>query len=345
MDRNERYERYKYLTGLSAWEIASYSDPSNVMILNDGPSGLRKPLKNGFTEQNEVIKTVCMPTPSALAASFDEEACYESGELIAKECLHHKTNILLAPGINIKRYVMCGRNFEYFSEDPYLTGTLAARYVNGLEDNGVGACVKHYACNSQEHGRTINSSEVSLRALNEIYLRAFKYTLKYSKPSSIMTSYNRINGVYVNESEYLLQKKLRNEYGFDGLIMSDWCAVSDKGKTFRTGLNIEMPLAKMSYEFMDRGYGESFDDEDLIKLDNEIHKTISKFKDTEPLESLDLDKLHSQAVSVADKTIVLVKNEDAYLPVKKQEKLLVLGYFANHARFVGKGSGPLKYQQ
>ena len=339
MEKQERYERYKYLTGLSAWEIASYSDPSNVIILNDGPSGLRKPLKNGFTEQNEVIQTVCMPTPSALAASFDEDACYESGELIAKECLHHKTNVLLAPGINIKHYVMCGRNFEYFSEDPYLTGVLAAKYVNGLEKNGVGACVKHYACNSQEHGRTINSSELSLRALNEIYLRAFKYTLKYSSPSSIMTSYNRINGEYVNESEYLLQKKLRGEYGFKGLIMSDWCAVSDKGKSFRTGLNIEMPLAKMSYDFMDRGYGKSFDDEDLIKLDYEINQTISKFKDTKPLPELDLDKLHEQAVSVADKTVVLVKNDNNYLPISTEDRILVLGYFANHARFVGKGSG------
>ena len=339
MDKQERYERYKYLTGLSAWEIASYSDPSNVIILNDGPSGLRKPLKNGFTEQNEVIKTVCMPTPSALAASFDEDACYESGELIAKECLHHKTNVLLAPGINIKRYVMCGRNFEYFSEDPFLTGVLAAKYVSGLEDNNVGACVKHYACNSQEHGRTINSSELSLRALNEIYLRAFKYTLKYSSPSSIMTSYNKINGEYVNESEYLLQKKLRGEYGFKGLIMSDWCAVSDKGKTFRTGLNIEMPLAKMSYDFMDRGYGKSFDDEDLIRLDKEISETISKFKDTKQLPELDLDELHNKAVEVAEKTVVLVKNDNNYLPISKKDRILVLGYFANHARFVGKGSG------
>ena len=339
MDKNERYERYKYLTGLSAWEIASYRDPSRVLILNDGPSGLRKPLKNGFTEQNEVIQTVCMPTPSALAASFDREACYASGRLIAGECRHHGTNILLAPGINIKRYVLCGRNFEYFSEDPYLTGILAAAYVNGLEDSGVGACVKHYACNSQEHGRTVNSSELSLRALNEIYLRAFAYTLKYSRPSSVMTSYNRINGVYVNESEYLLQKKLRGEFGFEGLIMSDWCAVSDKGATFRTGLNIEMPLAKMSYEFMDRGYGKTFDDADLRRLDDEIYRTVTKYRDTQPLEALDLDALHRQAVEVADKTVVLVKNEDGYLPAGKQEKLLVLGYFANHARFVGKGSG------
>ena len=169
MDKKERFERYKYLTGLNAWEIASYQDPNNVVVLNDGPSGLRKPLKNGFTEQQDIIQTVCMPTPSALAASFNREASYKSGELIAKECLHHHTEVLLAPGINIKRFVLCGRNFEYFSEDPFLAGVLAASYVNGLENNGVGACVKHYACNSQEHGRTINSSEISLRALNEIY--------------------------------------------------------------------------------------------------------------------------------------------------------------------------------
>lgn len=339
MLKEERFKRYKYLTGLSAWEIASYKEPDKILILNDGPSGLRKPLKNGFTEQQEVIQTVCMPTPSALAASFDNEACYETGELIAKECLHHKTNILLAPGINIKRFVLCGRNFEYFSEDPYLAGMLAASYVNGLEDNGVGACIKHYACNSQEHGRTINSSEISLRALNEIYLRVFKYTLKHSNPSSVMTSYNRINGTYVNESEYLLQTKLRKEYGFDGLIMSDWCAVSDKGLTFKTGLNIEMPLAKMSYDMMDRGYNKVFNDDDLIKLDKEINQTINKYINPKSLENLDLDLLHQQAVDVANKTMVLVKNENNYFPLNKKDKVLVLGYFANHARFVGKGSG------
>ena len=339
MDKKERYERYKYLTGLNAWEIASYQDPSNVVVLNDGPSGLRKPLKNGFTEQQDVIETVCMPTPSALAASFNKDACYETGELIAKECLHHHTDILLAPGINIKRFVLCGRNFEYFSEDPFLAGILAASYVNGLEENGVGTCVKHYACNSQEHGRTINSSEISLRALNEIYLRVFKYTLAHSNPTSIMTSYNRINEVYVNESRYLIQDKLRKEFRFKGLIMSDWCAVSNKGVTFKTGLNIEMPLARMSYDMMDRGYGVDFNDEDLIDRDEELNETLKKFKVKKTLESLNLDELHGQAVSVANQTMVLVKNENKYLPLSEEDDVLVLGYFANHARFVGKGSG------
>lgn len=339
MDKKERYTRYKYLTGLNAWEIASYQDPENVVVLNDGPSGLRKPTKNGFNEQQEIIQTVCMPTPSALAASFNRDACYENGSLIAKECLHHKTNILLAPGVNIKRFALCGRNFEYFSEDPYLAGILAASYVRGLEDNNVGACVKHFACNSQEHARTVNSSEITLRALNEIYLRVFKYIIEYSNPTAIMTSYNKINGEYINESKYIIQDKLRKEYGFKGLIMSDWCAVSDKAATFKTGLNIEMPLSKMSYEMMDRGYGTIFNDEDLIARDNELHESLKKFKEKPYLESLDLDELHDSAVNIANETMVLVKNENRYLPFKEDEKVLVLGYFANHARFVGLGSG------
>lgn len=339
MLKEERFKRYKYLTGLNAWEIASYKDPDNIVVLNDGPSGLRKPVKNGFTEQQDIIQTVCMPTPSALAASFNKDACYLNGSLLAKECLHHKTNILLAPGVNIKRFALCGRNFEYFSEDPYLAGYLAAAYVNGIEDNGVGACVKHYACNSQEHARTVNSSEISLRALNEIYLRVFKYVLEYSNPTSIMTSYNRINGEYVNESKYLIVDKLRKEYGFKGLIMSDWCAVSNKWSTFKTGLNVEMPLSKMSYEMMDRGFGSIFDEADLIARDDELNETLQKFKDKKTLETLDLDDLHQKAVGIANETMVLVKNENNYLPLNDEDSVLVLGYFANHARFVGQGSG------
>ena len=339
MKKEERFARYKYLTGLNSWEIASYQDPNHIVVLNDGPSGLRKPFKNEFTDQSGTVQTVCMPTPCALAASFNKDIVYLNGTMLAKECLRHKTNILLAPGVNIKRFVLCGRNFEYFSEDPYLAGQLAASYVQGLEDNGVGACVKHYACNSQEHARTLNSSEVSLRALNEIYLRVFKYIFKYSNPTSLMTSYNKVNGEFLNESKYLIQDKLRKEYGFKGLIMSDWNAVSDKGVTFRTGLNVEMPIARMSYEVMDRGYGVDFDDEDLIARDQELYDSIKKYKTATYLEDLDLDELHDSAVSIANETLVLAKNEKGYLPFKEEDEILVLGYFANHARFVGLGSG------
>ena len=339
MKKEERYERYKYLTGLSSWEIASYQDPEHVIFCNDGPSGLRKPVHQEFNNQSETIVSVCAPTPSSLAASFDKTLCYKNGELLAKECLHHKTNILLAPGVNIKSYVLCGRNFEYFSEDPYLAGVLAANYVNGIEDLNVGTCVKHYAVNSQEHARTINSSEVSLRALNEIYLGVFKYTLKYSNPTSIMTSYNRVNGEYVNESEYLIQKKLRNEYNFKGLIMSDWGAVSNKWKGIATGLDLEMPKTRMSNEYIDRGYGVDFTDEDLIARDNELYNSIKKYKNAKYLDELNLDELHKDAVEIANKTVVLLKNNENYFPLKKSNKVLVLGYFANHNRFVGGGSG------
>ena len=339
MDKKERYERYKYLQGLSAWEIASFLDQDNIVVVNDGPSGLRKPVCQEFNKQDETIVTVCLPTPSSLASSFDKELCYKNGTLLAKECLVNKTNILLAPGVNIKSYVLCGRNFEYFSEDPYLAGILASNYINGIEDNGVGTCVKHFACNSQEHARTINSSELSLRALNEIYLRVFKYVFKYSNPTSVMTSYNRINGEYVNESEYLIQTKLRKEYNYQGLIMSDWCAVSNRWKTISCGLDIEMPVSHMTNEYIDREYNKTFNDEDLINRDNEIYNSLKKFKNFKPLDYLDLDELHKEAVNIANKTVVLVKNDNNYFPLNTNNKVLVLGYFANHNRFVGGGSG------
>ena len=340
MDKKERYERYKYLTGLSSWHIGSYKDKSHVITVNDGPSGLRKPVLNEFNKQDEVVVSVCMPTPSALAASFDKELVYENGKILAKECLQNNTDVLLAPGVNIKRYVLCGRNFEYFSEDPYLAGIMASCYVNGIESNNVGACVKHYACNSQEHARLINSSEVSLRALNEIYLRVYKYITKYSTPSCIMTSYNRINEEYVNESKYLIQKKLKEEFNFKGLIMSDWVAVSNRWKTINTGLQVEMPQAKMSNEWIDRGYNIDFTDEDLLARDEEIYNAIKKFKRPENFSyTISNDELHEESVKIASKTTVLVKNEEKYFPFNQKEKVLVLGYFANHNRFVGGGSG------
>ena len=338
MNKKERYERYKYLQGLSAWDIGTYKNPDLKVVVNDGPNGLRKPATNLFTDQSGVIKTVCTPTISALAASFSYDACYNAGQILANECLYHNTNILLGPGVNIKRNALCGRNFEYFSEDPFLTGILASGFVNGLESNGVGACIKHFACNNQEFARLVNSSEVSLRALNEIYLRSFKYILKYSNPTAIMTSYNKINGVYVNESEYLLQKKIRDEYKYKGLIMSDWCAVSNKGKTIRCGLNIEMPISIRSNEYFDKSYNVEFDESDLIKRDNETYYALNKYNSSKRLDSIDLDNLHSKALKIAEETMVLVKN-DNYLPLKEEERVLFLGYFVNHSRYVGGGSG------
>ena len=339
MDKKERFERYKYLSGLSSWEISSYKEPEYKIFVHDGPSGLRRPIDQGVNVITEIIKSVSIPTPSALAASFDNSASYAAGVVLSKECKYHGTHILLAPGINIKRNALCGRNFEYFSEDPYLAGRLAAEYINGLEDNGVGTCVKHYAANHQEHARCIMSAEVSKRALNEIYLRVFKYTLKFSNPSSLMTSYNRINSEYVNESSYLLNTKLRGEFNYKGLIMSDWDAVSNKWSSIKHLLDVEMPKSPMENEYIDRGYNTIFTDEDLITIDNHVHECISKFKGYKQVDSIDLDELHNEVVDIANKTIVLAKNASNYLPFKTNEKILVLGHFAKKAYIVGGGSG------
>lgn len=339
MEKKERYARYKHSMGFSAWEIGSYKDQSFAIVVNDGPNGLRKPACNDFNDQSNVIKTICLPSISALACSFDKKSCYEDGYILSQECISNGTNILLAPGVNIKHNIFCGRNYEYFSEDPYHAGILAASYINGLEENGVGTCIKHFAVNSQEHARFINSSEVSLRALNEIYLRNFKYALKYSSPTSIMTSYNRVNGEYVNESTYLIQDKIRKEYNYKGFICSDWCAVSDKGLTIKTGLNIEMPISSRTNEFLDKEYQTVFTDEDLINRDNELYSAIKKFKNRRTVDLFDLEKAHKKAIELANGTIVLAKNESNFLPLNKNEKVLILGNYALNPYFVGNGSG------
>lgn len=341
MDKKERLERFKYLSGLSSWDVASYKSKINV-TLNDGPCGVRKPISNNFNEQEEVVVSVCMPNPSALAASFNNDVVYKNGQLLALNCLKEGVNVLLAPGVNIKRNVLCGRNFEYFSEDPVLSGILASEYINGLEDSGVGACIKHYCCNSQEFFRRGVTSILSLRALNEIYLRSFSIALKYSKPTGLMTSYNKVNDEFPGESPYLLQKKLRGEYSFKGFICSDWGGVSNKDKCINVGTNLEMPISLRTPEYHEKLFEEGkISEAELIKRDEELDNAIKKFyvKRVIKEEDYNLDKLHEEAIDVATKTVVLAKNENAYLPLKKEEKVLVLGYFGEISRFVGGGSG------
>lgn len=339
MDKAKRSEYYKHSMGLDSWTIASAKNPKHKVVMNDGPCGLRKPAENGFLNQGGVAIATCTPAPSALAASFDKKICYQTGGILAKNCLHMGTQILLAPGVNIKRSALCGRNFEYFSEDPFLAGRLAAEYINGLEDNGVSACVKHYAANNKEYARTRNSSEMSLRALNEIYLKSFSYVMQYSTPRCLMTSYNRVNGEYINESDYLINKKLKTEFGFKGIIMSDWGAVSDKAVTIKTGLDLEMPVSSYGSKFLDKELAKGvFSEEDLIRNDEHLDSVLKTFKKPGKVE-YDFDKAHKDAVKLAAETLVLAKNEKQYLPFKKEDKVLVIGWFANECRFVGGGSG------
>ena len=339
MDKKDRYDNYKYFRGLNSWEIGANDNSGRKIVVNDGPLGLRKPIVNDFDNQNQIMKTVCLLSPSSLACTFSKDVCYRNGELLALDCLSKKTDVLLAPGVNIKRSALCGRNFEYFSEDPFLTGVLASAYINGLQDNKTSACVKHYAANNQEVYRLTNSSEMSLRALNEIYLYQFNYIIKHANPDLLMTSYNRINGVYVNESNYLIKKKLRGEFNYKGLIISDWTAVVNKAQTIATGLDVEMPISRRTFESIDEGYNNIFNDEDILARKKEIISCIDKIRGVKkPDINYNFDQVHNKAIELSKETFVLLKNNNNYLPFSKTQKILVIGELAKKPRFVGGGS-------
>lgn len=339
MTDQQRKAIYPLTMGLDSWHMKS-SLSDGVLTMCDGPCGVRMPSDSEFTHQNDILIATALPSPSALAASFDRNVAYRAGIILAKDCISKGSQLLLAPGVNIKRSVLCGRNFEYWSEDPLLSGVLAADYINGLENSGVGACIKHYCANNKEWARLLCSSEVSLRALNEIYLRSFAYTLEKSTPSALMTSYNKVNGEYPVESTYLMGKKLRNDMQYQGLVMSDWGAVSDKGKSIKQGMSLEMPISTRSFDYHEKLFQEyKFSEDDLIRNDRIMFETIEKLKSkNDPFLSYDFEQAHQKANELARETICLLKNEQAYLPFTTKEKVLVIGYPAFVPQIGGKGS-------
>ncbi|MBV1708754.1 MAG: glycosyl hydrolase, partial [Erysipelothrix sp.] len=212
------------------------------IMMTDGPHGLRKQKDQGdHIGINQSYPATCYPTAATTANSWDRELLSHMGEALAKECHSQNVSVLLGPGINIKRSPLCGRNFEYFSEDPFLTGELAGSLVSSIEKNGIKTSLKHFAVNNQEYNRMISNSIVDPRALREIYLSAFEKVVKEAKPATIMAAYNKINGTYCCENELLLKKILRNEWGFEGIVVSDWGATNDRVKSISAGMDLEMP--------------------------------------------------------------------------------------------------------
>ena len=222
-------EKCYLLSGKDFWQTRSVERVGiSSVTLSDGPHGIRK--QEGASDQlglNGSVPATCFPTAATIANSWDPELGEEIGTYLGTEAASQDVCVLLGPGLNIKRSPLCGRNFEYFSEDPYLAGKMAAGYVKGIQSKGVGACPKHFAVNSQEFRRMASDSVLDERTLREIYLTGFEIVVKEAKPKSIMSSYNRVNGVYANENEHLLQEILRNEWGFDGFVVSDWGASND----------------------------------------------------------------------------------------------------------------------
>ncbi|MDO4283721.1 MAG: glycoside hydrolase family 3 C-terminal domain-containing protein [Eubacteriales bacterium] len=314
---------------------------SSVMV-SDGPHGLRK--QSGPADHlglNDSMEAVCFPAGSAMASSFDRTLIRHIGQLLGEEAKSEHIHTLLGPAINIKRSPLCGRNFEYLSEDPYLAGEMASSYVEGVQSQDVGVSVKHYAANNQEYRRMSTDSTVDERTLREIYLKAFEITVRNSRPWTIMGAYNRLNGTYCCENEWLLTTVLREEWGFDGIVMSDWGAVNNRVRALQAGLNLEMPA---SDGLTDQLIVDAVKDGslDITVLDNAVSDLVNWVLKGQPETSFsgEYDKAlhHEESRKAAAQCAVLLKNEANILPLSKRNTVAFIGPFAKVPRFQGGGS-------
>lgn len=330
-------EKASLLSGLDFWHTKSVDRLGiESIMMSDGPHGLRK-VPDGLTDS---IKAVCFPTASALACSFDRVLMERLGKTIANECAAEDVSVILGPGANIKRTPLCGRNFEYFSEDPYLAGELATSYIKGVQSMGVGTSLKHFACNNQEHRRMSVSAEVDERTFREMYLAAFENAVKNAKPWTVMCSYNRINGEYSSQNKKLLADILRDEWGYEGLVVSDWGAVDDRVKGVAAGLDLEMPASmgkndKLIVKAVEDG---KLSIDEVDKCVRRVLELIQKSDEANQNASWDLEKDHLLAGEIAAECTVLLKNDGGLLPLDKEKKIAFIGAFAKAPRFQGGGS-------
>ena len=337
-------EKCSFASGYDAWHTPGVQRLGlEPVMMTDGPSGLRKRAKiNGSQQYNTTVKATCFPSAATQACSWNKEIIYKVGRAIATEARGEQVGVLLGPGLNIKRSPLCGRNFEYYSEDPYLAGSMAAAFVKGVQSQGVGACAKHFAVNNQETRRFSTSANVDERALREIYLRAFEIVVKEAKPKTIMHSYNRINGRHASDSKWLLEDILRGEWGFDGFVMSDWNAMNERVESIEGGCEVEMP-GQGEYGQRDRQLYEAVKSGELDEavLDRAIERVIKVMEEVAidySAPKADLDANHEIAAELVDECLVLLKNETNVLPLESGKPLAVIGEFARKPRYQGGGS-------
>ena len=313
------------------------------ITLNDGPHGVRKPGATTEIGIGSSYPATCFPTAVTLACSWDTALVEEVGEALAEECLALDVQVLLGPGVNIKRTPLGGRSFEYYSEDPVLAGELGCAFVNGVQSKGIGTSLKHYACNNQESERMSISAEVDQRTLREIYLPAFERVVRKARPWTVMCSYNRVNGIYASEHRQLLHDILKEEWGFEGVIVSDWGAVNEKAKALEAGLDLQMPgypgdhTAKLAQMVKDGQLSESIIDEAVTRI---LHMMLSGRENRQPGFAFDQETHHALARRAAAESFVLLKNSDTILPlhVEQLRSVAVIGRFAKEPRYQGAGS-------
>lgn len=338
-------EKALMMSGKNTWEtmdFEKYGIPS--MAMSDGPHGLRRQAGAGdHLGLNASLPATCFPTAATVANSWDETLGEEIGVALAEEAVTMDVNVVLGPGLNIKRSPLCGRNFEYFSEDPYHAGKMAAAYVKGIQSKGIAACPKHFAANSQELRRMASDSVVDERTFREIYTTGFEIAVKEGKAKSIMSSYNEVNGIYANENKHMLQEILVDEWGFDGYVVSDWGGSNDHALGVKNGSHLEMPGTGKSgmhdiVKAVKNGtLEERILDQRLDELLNVIFATHQATVDGKG-KKFDIEGHHALARKAAEESVVLLKNDDQILPLKKGTKVAVIGDFAKTPRYQGAGS-------
>ena len=350
-------EKALMMSGKNTWqtqEFEKYGIPS--MMMSDGPHGMRTqdPNAGDHLGLNKSMPATCFPTAATVANSWDVNLGEEIGKALAEEAISMGVHVILGPGLNIKRSPLCGRNFEYFSEDPYHAGKMAASYIKGIQSYGIAACPKHFAVNSQELRRMAMNSVVDERTLREIYLTGFEIAVKEGQAKSIMSSYNEINGIYANENKHLLQEILVDEWGFDGYVVSDWGASNDHALGVKHGSHLEMPgTTKTGQKEILKGIQDGvLAEEELEQRLDELldvifttHEGANKARENYGIgisnmteQVYDIEAHHALARKVAEEGIVLLKNEGNILPLAEKTKVAVIGDFAKTPRYQGAGS-------
>lgn len=334
-----REEKARLLSGVGSWHTYDCNGKLPSIMMSDGPHGLRKQEKEDFSDINQSEIATCFPTASAIASSWNPEAVAKMARAIAKEALKEKVSIVLGCGINIKRSPLCGRNFEYFSEDPLLSGTLATAYIKAMQEMGVGTSLKHFAGNSQETRRQTANSQIDERALREIYLSAFEMAIKEAKPTTVMASYNRLNGEYACANKRLLTDILRTEWGYEGAVISDWGATVDVISCIKAGMNLEMPDSRgyHTQQILDALDNGTLTEEELNQAAVKIVELVLSQNEKIQDATVDYAGQHEIARELACESAVLLQN-DGMLPIAKDAKVLIVGELAEHMRFQGGGS-------
>ncbi len=339
-------ERALLLTGKDFWHtngIKKMGLPS--IMLTDGPHGVRKIQKDGVVS-SRTVQSTCFPTASALACTWDRALMREIGNSIAEECIQEKVSVVLGPGVNIKRSPLCGRNFEYYSEDPVVTGELAAELINGAQEFNIGTSLKHFAVNSTETRRFKCNAVVDERALREIYLRAFEIAVKKAQPWTVMSAYNKVNGKYCTENGYLQDRILRKEWGFKGAVISDWMATDNRVKALNAGLDLEMPsTGYYNVNKIAQAYRYNIVTPEtlntsvsrVLELVDKAEQNLSAYNSYRYNQNAH----HILAQKAAEKSIVLLKNDEDILPLKSGQKIAVIGNGAKHPIYQGFGSSKI----